>query len=405
VIVYFAGSEYEGIAGTDRHVATRLSAMTPVLYVDPPRPAADHSGPWRIGADLWRLAPRVPPGAFRPGVHAVTTLLMRRAARRAAAALGQRITGVIVTTYDDLLGTAPGARTLFYATDDLVSGADLLGLPRRRLEAGQARQLAYADAVAAVSPTLAERLRRVGDRQLEKQVEANLRRERHELRLGRDRGVPHWHDVVVVPNGCDVDAYAAVDAAPWPADLPACLGEPGGEPVAGFVGHINGRIDIAVLEAVAAGGGPLLLVGPRHPGYQPARFPALVNRPNVFWVGPKPFAELPSYLRVIDVGLTPYRTTEFNRASFPLKTLEYLAASRGVVSADLPATAWLRGDPEGAALIRVARTPAEFVTAVPPAATRSTELARRRRAFARRHDWSERARTLAGLLMAPEVVH
>ena len=388
MIVYFAGSEYAGIAGTDRHIATRLSAMTPVLYVDPPRPAADHAGPWQLGPGLWRLAPWVPRGAFRPGVHTVTTRLMRRAARRAAAALGQRITGVIVATYDDLLGTAPGARTLFYATDDLVSGADLLGLPRRRLAAGQARQLARADAVAAVSPALAERLRRAG------------------------RAGAHRPDVVVVPNGCAADAYAAVDAAPWPADLPAGFGAPGGEPVAGFVGHINARIDIAVLAAVAAAGGPLLLVGPRHPGYEPERFPALLSRPNVFWTGPKPFAELPSYLRVIDVGLTPYRATEFNRASFPLKTLEYLAAGRGVVSADLPATAWLRDDPAGAELITVARTPADFVQAVraapavrtaPAGAARSAEPARRRRAFAQRHDWSERARTVAGLLMPQEV--
>jgi teichuronic acid biosynthesis glycosyltransferase TuaH len=203
----------------------------------------------------------------------------------------------------------------------------------------------------------------------------------------------------VVPNGCDAGAYTAVDSAPWPADVPRDLAGPDGGPVAGFVGHINARIDISVLEAVAASGVPLLLVGPRHPDYEPVRFPALLRRPNVVWAGPKPFAELPSYLRVIDVGLTPYRVTGFNLASFPLKTLEYLAAGRGVVSADLPATAWLRGDPDGAALIHVARSPAEFVAAIRPAARRTEKLNMQRRAFAGRHDWSERARTLAGLVL------
>jgi teichuronic acid biosynthesis glycosyltransferase TuaH len=382
VIVYFAGSEYEGIAGTDHHIATRISAMSPVLYVDPPRPAADHSGPQPIGPNLWRLAPRVPPGAHRPGLHAVTTILVRHAARQAAATLRQQVTGVIAANYDDLLGTFSGVPSVFYATDDLVAGAGLMGLPRRRLQAAQLRQLARADAVAAVSVTLAARLDRAADDHLRQAVGARARRE-----------------AAVVPNGCDTDAYAAVDAAPLPTDLPHGLAEPGGKPVAGFVGHINARIDIAVLEAVAAGGGPLLLVGPRHPDYEPVRFPALIKRPNVFWMGPKPFAELPSYLRMIEVGLTPYQMTEFNRASFPLKTLEYLSAGRGVVSADLPATAWLRDDPDGAALIRVARTPAEFVAAIPLAARRSAELAALRRAFARRHDWSERARTLTELLL------
>ena len=56
---------------------------------------------------------------------------------------------------------------------------------------------------------------------------------------------------------------------------------------------------------------------------------------------PRQFQELPSYLRVIDVGLTPYSQSDFNRASFPLKTLEYLAAGRPVVASDLPANRWL----------------------------------------------------------------
>jgi teichuronic acid biosynthesis glycosyltransferase TuaH len=31
---------------------------------------------------------------------------------------------------------------------------------------------------------------------------------------------------------------------------------------------------------------------------------------------------LPGYLRMMDVGLVPYRDSPFNRGSFPLKTLE-----------------------------------------------------------------------------------
>jgi teichuronic acid biosynthesis glycosyltransferase TuaH len=132
------------------------------------------------------------------------------------------------------------------------------------------------------------------------------------------------------------------------------------------------------------------------PGYEPERWPLLVERPNVHWVGRKAYEELPSYLRVIDVGLTPYAATAFNRASFPLKTLEYLAAGRGVVSTDLPATAWLEAGP----LIPVARTPHEFAAAVAAElrVPRTPALVRRRRAFAARHDWHQRVRLLADLL-------
>jgi teichuronic acid biosynthesis glycosyltransferase TuaH len=140
------------------------------------------------------------------------------------------------------------------------------------------------------------------------------------------------------------------------------------------------------------------MVGPAVPGYLTERFDALCRRPNVQWVGAKPFGALPAYLRLIDVGITPYADTAFNRASFPLKTLEYLAAGRAVVATPLPANDWLETD-----LITVAAGPAAFGAAVAAqlAVPRSAEMAQHRRAFARRHSWSHRAANLAGLLDLP----
>jgi len=111
--------------------------------------------------------------------------------------------------------------------------------------------------------------------------------------------------------------------------------------------------------------------------------------PNVRWVGQQPFAALPGYLRVIDVGLVPYLDTAFNRGSFPLKMLEYLAAGRAVVCTDLPAARWLATD-----LVCVAAGPDEFAVQADRlgAAGRTPELAARRREFATRHSWECRAK-------------
>jgi teichuronic acid biosynthesis glycosyltransferase TuaH len=130
-------------------------------------------------------------------------------------------------------------------------------------------------------------------------------------------------------------------------------------------------------------------------GYRPERFAALAARPNVRHVGAKPFAGLPGYLRVIDVGLTPYADTPFNRASFPLKTLEYLAAGRDVVSAPLPANAWLDSD-----LVTEATGAPAYAAATRRALgrPRTGAVAQRRREFAARHSWAHRARALAGLV-------
>ncbi|WP_248961927.1 glycosyltransferase [Sphaerisporangium perillae] len=373
LLVYGGGTRYDGVSGTDRHMADRLSAYIDVLYVDPPRPVRSGLRDPETGQaghvlravrpGLWRLSPVAPPAAYRRGVDRITGVLARRAVRAAARKVGRTVTSVVVAGTTDLLDVSPGARKVRYVTDDLVAGASLIRMSASRLSAAEDRMTARADAVAVVSPDLVERVARPG------------------------------RTVTLVPNGCDMSAYIGIDEAPLPADLPPELA---GTPVAGFVGHINARIDIALLEAVARTGVPLVLVGPRSGDYEPERWPELIGRPNVHWVGRKPYEELPSYLRLIDVGLTPYADSAFNRASFPLKTLEYLAAGRGVVSTDLPATAWLEAGP----LIPVARTPADFAAAVTAelGTPRTAALAERRRALAAQHDWHQRVRLLADLL-------
>lgn len=372
LVVYFASSRYEGPPGHDRNMARALSAHRPVLFVEPPLSAltrlrspelaglAKQPALQVVDENFARLIPWVVPGMTRPGIHHLVPPMMRRAARRAVRRLyGAEgpVAAVVSCRLEPVFGALPAARTLYYSTDDLVAGADLIGLPRERLERQEAVALRTADRVAAVSPPL------------------------------RDRYAALGFATDLLPNGCDPAAYASVDA------VPAALSMPG--PVAGFVGHINDRIDLSLLEAVAAAGHSLLIVGPVAPGYQPSRFMALTERPNVQWVGPKPFTELPGYLRVIDVGLTPYADTAFNRGSFPLKTLEYLAAGRDVVATPLPSTVWL-----GTELVTLAGDPSSFASAVGAAlaSPRTPALVSRRQEFARSHSWDERARSLATLL-------
>jgi teichuronic acid biosynthesis glycosyltransferase TuaH len=142
-----------------------------------------------------------------------------------------------------------------------------------------------------------------------------------------------------------------------------------------------------LLEAIAERGRSLLLVGPKDPAFEPERFEALSRRRNVRWVGLKPSEELPSYLRVMDVGVVPYTDSRFNQGSFPLKTLEYLAAGRAVVATDLPAIRFLATD-----LICIAE-PASFADQVDRllAEPRTEAVLARRQAFAARHNWARRA--------------
>lgn len=371
LVVFFGGTSWDGNRFPDQHIAERLARYAPVLYVDPPisrltprrQPhlAASLAAPRlrRIGPSLARLTPVVLPGAGRPVMKTLTLLLVRRALRRAVRALDGTVRATVVASLEPLLDAAPGGRKVLYGTDDFVAGAELMGIASSRLRRNEARRLAEADIIIACSPALARKWSSGGRRP------------------------------VVVPNGVDETLFRATDAAPMPTDVDLP------RPIAGFIGHLSDRIDLRYLEAVAERGHSLLLVGPRQLTFALDRMQGLLERPNVRWVGAKPFASLPSYLRTIDVGLVPYTDSEFNRNSFPLKTLEYLAGGRAAVSTDLPAVRWLDTD-----LITVEQEPKAFADAVAWALAqpRTPDLIAQRQDVAARHSWSQRAEEFAGAL-------
>jgi teichuronic acid biosynthesis glycosyltransferase TuaH len=364
LVVLCAANNYNGIKVADWHTAKHLSRLVPVLYVDPPlsrltplrRPETSEAlrGPRLriLGPGLARLTPVVQPFPSRPMAVGMTSVLVRGQLRKATCRLGGRVRAVLSSWPQySVFGSSGEEVRVYWAQDDYVGGAALLGLSARQLDRHERRIAAAADFVVAASPALAE--------------------------AWRTRG----HDVILIPYGADLDSYSQVDQAPVPAD--ACL--PG--PVAGVVGRINARTDLRLLEAIADRGRSLLLVGPKDSTFEPRRFDVLLNRPNVHWVGPKPFEALPGYLRAIDVGLVPYRDSAFNQGSFPLKTLEYLAAGRAVVATDLPATRWLATD-----LVAVASGPEAFADQVDRllAQPRTQSVTALRRAFAARHSWAQR---------------
>jgi glycosyltransferase involved in cell wall biosynthesis len=189
---------------------------------------------------------------------------------------------------------------LYYATDDFVEAASLWGVSKRYLSAAREQNLRAADLVMAVTEELA----------------------RH---LQRGPATPRW-----LPNGADLDRFRDIETVP-PADVPLS------GPIAGVVGQFNARTDLRFLEAVQRAGVSLLLVGPRWfvTASENEDFDRLTNLPGVHWVDELPRDRLAPFLRVLDVGLTPYRDSMFNRRSYPLKTVEYLAAGVPVVTTDV----------------------------------------------------------------------
>jgi teichuronic acid biosynthesis glycosyltransferase TuaH len=374
LVVICAANNWDDVKRGDRHMAEHLVAHAPVLYVDPPqshltrfrgRTTTSPSRPRlrQAAPGIARYSPVVTPKPMHPAVVPTTSWIVRRELAWAVRRLAGRVHAVISTwLFVDAYGVCGERRRVYWWRDDPVAAAPLWGLDREMLARGEERLARSSDLVVAVSDAAARRW--------------------------HERGV----STAFLPNGCDAPAFAAVDAAPDPADVDLR------GPVAGFVGQVNHRTDLALLEAVADTGISLLIVGARDPSFEPERFERLAARPNVKHIGPRPFGELPSYLKLIDVGLVPYALTEFNLGSFPLKALEYLAAGRPVVATPLPALSWLDTD-----LVALHEQPNAFAAAVLRATVlqRDRVLVERRRALAARHSWGERAARLAELIELP----
>ena len=156
--------------------------------------------------------------------------------------------------------------------------------------------------------------------------------------------------------------------------------------------------------------------GPYDARWERNGFATLTARPNVRYAGRVPPEAVPSYLASIDVGLIPYADSAFNRASFPMKTLEYFSAGLPVVSTVLPGSQWLRDSlaafdaAHAGQLMALTSDPGEFVAAVGRLAGGPESQAGPRRpagpgaepprsaaarAFADQHSWPRRADAFA----------
>ena len=129
---------------------------------------------------------------------------------------------------------------------------------------------------------------------------------------------------------------ASVDAAHFgTARNPVPAQEPDDQaglpcPRLGFFGVLDERIDLGLVAGIAARrpDWQLIMIGPAAT-IDPASLP---RRPNLHWLGMKPYAELPAYLAHWDIALMPFARNAATRFISPAKTPEYLAAGLPVIS-------------------------------------------------------------------------
>lgn len=163
------------------------------------------------------------------------------------------------------------------------------------------------------------------------------------------------HNIHPFPSSVDVHHFAqARELMPDPEDQD---GFP--RPRIGFFGVIDERMDLGLIERLAEAEPlwQLVMLGPVAK-VDPARLP---RRPNIHWLGPKSYRELPGYLAGWDVAMLPFARNESTRFISPTKTPEYLAAAKPVVSTSIRDVVRPYGE-QG--LVWIADGVAEFAAAI-----------------------------------------
>jgi len=180
----------------------------------------------------------------------------------------------------------------------------------------------------------------------------------------------------------DFDHFAQPAAAPA-ADIAAIP-----HPILCYMGWIDYVMDVPLIEEVAR----------RRPSWQwvfIGRKSNLVqiSAPNVHFLGPKAYADLPAYVGQVDVFVLPWRLdSEFVSYGSAIKVREYMATGKPVVIAPLYEYQKTPG-------LRFYRTADEFVDAVETALhSDAPEDGELRQSLVRTSTWDARTREIGKLI-------
>jgi uncharacterized SAM-binding protein YcdF (DUF218 family)/glycosyltransferase involved in cell wall biosynthesis len=257
----------------------------------------------------------------------------------------------------DLIKGIDSQLTVYYCIDDLATSSP----GARRIVPSEERLFKQADLVFVTSEKLRERAARFNQR------------------------------VHLFPFGVSYDrfAQARAEGTPPPADIAALK-----KPIAGYVGGLHQWIDQDLMKQVMERlpDVTFAFVGPPQTDLS-----LIESSPNIRLLGQKPHAALPEYIGGFDVGLVPYKLSEYTNNVYPTKLNEYLAMGKPVVATDIPEI--LRFNKDHGDIIRIASGPDAFASAIRDAiAERAPAAVDRRYAVAQSNSWRSRLSAMVALI-------
>jgi uncharacterized SAM-binding protein YcdF (DUF218 family)/glycosyltransferase involved in cell wall biosynthesis len=311
--------------------------------------------------NLFVLSPIVLPLPYSRVARWINRWLLMRALRP-----WMRVTGFyrpIVWTFlptplaVDLIRDLDPQLTVYYCIDDLASSS----AAARKIVTSEQRLFREADLVFVTSDRLRQRAAQFSDR------------------------------VHLFPFGVSVERFEEVRASDdsLPQDIRDLR-----RPIIGYMGGLHQWVDQELVAAVASRlpQATLAMVGPAQTDVS-----TLERCANVTLFGQRPHADVPRYVKAFDVGIVPYRLTEYTANVYPTKLNEYLVMGLPVVATDLAEIRRFNAD--HGEIVEVAGDADAFARAIERALAPATEpQIARRIAVARQNSWSSRITAMTALI-------
>jgi glycosyltransferase involved in cell wall biosynthesis len=311
-IVYIANDLFAENKTSAHHIAEIISENNRVLYIEaagqrPPRAskrdlkkifnkiANAWKNPQEVRKNIYLYSPLIIPYHKYGIIREINRLILRNTIRRACRKLNisNPILWIFLPHFSSIVDFLSEKGVVYYVVDEYSSQVNVDQEMIRNMEK---YILERADIVFTVSEKL-----------LESKKKINM-------------------NTYISLHGVDIDhfkkAYGFTN--PLPDDIAKIP-----RPIAGFFGLIEDRVDLDLIQFLADSRPDICFVLIGLVAQDISRFQ---NYQNVFFLGVKPYNNLPSYLACFDVCLMPYKLNTEMIHSNPKKLREYLAGGKPVVS-------------------------------------------------------------------------
>ncbi len=315
-IMYFGNDWGTDNHTSSHHIARRLAERYRLYYIEcpglrgPKRSKRDFKKVWK---KLWRFArgtrqasPRIkvrtllqiPFHRFKL-VRSINNVLVNWSLRWFMYREGIRnpIVWFVVPHLAPVVGKLPSSKSVYYCTDDYATLPDVDEKTVRAFDDALTRK---ADVVFVTAESL----------------------KTNKLPINSNTHFsPHGVDFELFSKACD-------PSLPVPEEF---VSEK--RPIIGFIGLIEGWIDFDLIDFLAASRPDWTFAFIGRVAVSRDRLP---QRPNVKFLGQKPYNDLPAFGRQFDVTIIPFLRTPVIMHANPLKLREYLAMGKPVVSVSTP---------------------------------------------------------------------